>query len=75
MIIKSAKDFGGKWHPDILGYKCFRCDLALRRYPVIEWVGAIGGTEIGSIYLHPKCADRLGKELGNETKQEHAPPT
>lgn len=62
MIIRSAKDFGGKFHPDVLGYKCFRCDLTIRRYPVVEWQGAIEGKEFGAIFLHPKCAGKLGKE-------------
>lgn len=68
MLIRSAKDFGGKLHPDILGYRCFRCDLTLRRYPVVEWQGAIEGKEFGAIFLHPRCATKLGKELLAQTK-------
>jgi len=68
MIIKSAKDFGGKLHPDVLGCKCFRCDRALRRYPVVEWQGAIEGKEFGAIFLHQSCAGKLGRELLVEGK-------
>ncbi len=69
MIIRSAKDFGRKIHPDVLGYKCFRCDRVLRRYPVLEWQGATEGKEYGSIYLHPRCAEKLGKELSVEARR------
>lgn len=66
MIVRGAKDYGIKLGLDVLGYKCFRFDLALRSYPFIEWVGAIEGKEMGSILLHPGCAAKLAKELEAE---------
>ena len=68
MKIRTSRD-AGRDHPDVLGYKCFRCDLAIRRYPFIEWQGAIEGKEFGAIFLHPKCATKLGGELIKEGRE------
>lgn len=68
MIIRGAEDLGRRVHPDVLGFKCFRYDRVLRRYPALEWQGVVEGKGYGAMYLHPECAEKLGKELSGEAR-------